>query len=90
MFASLDAVKHKRVYKFPQFNRSPDAAEIISPTMARPRRQSPALPQGREFPPTIRASYQLIYHKALTAEQVRDILELDQNQDSAGYHDIFG
>jgi len=28
MFASIDAVKNKRVYKFPQFDRSPDAAEI--------------------------------------------------------------
>ena len=28
VLANLDAVKNKRVYKFPQFNRSPDAAEI--------------------------------------------------------------
>ena len=28
VLANLDAVKNKRVYKFPHFNRSPDAAEI--------------------------------------------------------------
>ncbi len=39
---------------------------------------------------TIKASYQLIYQKDLSDEQVRFILELDQNKDSAGYADIVG
>jgi hypothetical protein len=38
----------------------------------------------------MKSGYKLIYRKDLTDDQVRAILELDENQDSAGYHDIFG
>ena len=91
MFASLDAVKAKRVYKFPQFNRSPDAAEIYLSDdwlarVAHPER----FEKAADFRQTMKAGYQLIYRKDLTDDQLRAILELDENQDSAGYRDIFG
>ena len=34
--------------------------------------------------------YKLIYQKDMTDEQLRFILELEQNKDSAGYVDLFG
>ena len=91
MFANLQAVKAKRVYKFPQFNRSPDAAEIYLSDdwlarVAHPERFTSA----KDFRETMKAGYQLIFRKALTEEQIRSILELDQNHDSAGYQEIFG
>ena len=45
---------------------------------------------AKDFRETMKAGYQLIFRKALTEEQIRSILELDQNHDSAGYQEIFG
>ena len=89
--ANLDAVKHKRVYKFPQFNRSPDAPEIHLSDDWLARVANPQRFQGAaSFRDTVKASYQLIYQTPVTDEQIRYILELEQNKDSAGYTDIFG
>ena len=91
VLANLDAVKNKRVYKFPQFNRSPDAAEIYLSDDWLARVANPArFPNPGEFRATLKQSYQLIYQKDLTDDQIRSILELDENQDSAGYAGIFG
>lgn len=91
MLSSLDAVKNKRVYKFPQFNRSPDAAEIYLSDDWLARIANPKRFEGAKvFRETLKDGYQLIYQKDLTDDQIRFILELEQNKDSAGYSDIFG
>jgi iron complex transport system substrate-binding protein len=91
MFAGLDAVKNKRVYKFPQFNRSPDAAEIYLSDDWLARVAHPELfPDAKAFPATVKASYRQIYGKDLTDDQLRRIFELEQNAQSRGYSDIFG
>jgi iron complex transport system substrate-binding protein len=91
MLSNLDAVKNKRVYKFPQFNRSPDAAEIYLSDDWLARVANPArFPEAGKFKDTVKDGYKLIYRKDLTDDQIRFILELDQNKDSAGYVDIFG
>jgi hypothetical protein len=89
VLANLDAVKNKRVYKFPQFNRSPDAAEIYlsddwlarvaNPDALRERRNVPRHAEGR-----LQADLSEGHHRRAD----RFILELEQNKDSAGYVDI--
>lgn len=89
--ASLDAVKNKRVYKFPQFNRSPDAAEIYLSDDWLARIAHPArFADPKQFRDTVKDGYKLIYQRDITDEQLRFILELEQNKASAGYADIFG
>jgi iron complex transport system substrate-binding protein len=91
VLANLDAVKNKRVYKFPQFNRSPDAAEIYLSDDWLARVAHPARFSGAaKFHDTLNDGYKLIYQKDITDEQIRFILELEQNKDSAGYVDLFG
>ena len=91
MFAGVDAVKNKRVYKFPQFNRSPDAAEIYLSDDWLARVAHPDLfKDPKAFRTTIKDSYKLIYLKDLTEDQVKSILELEQNKDSTGYNSILG
>ncbi|MDQ7247908.1 ABC transporter substrate-binding protein [Dongia sedimenti] len=90
MFASIDAVKNKRVYKFPQFNRSPDSAEIYLSDDWLARVAHPDLFKGDKFAGTVKDSYKLIYLKDVTDDQLKSILEIEQNKDSAGYSDIFG
>ena len=91
VLANLDAVKNKRVYKFPQFNRSPDAAEIYLSDDWLARVANPArFSSAAEFRDTVKDGYKLIYQKDVTDEQIRFILELEQNKDSAGYVDLFG
>jgi iron complex transport system substrate-binding protein len=91
VLSNLDAVKNKRVYKFPQFNRSPDAAEIYLSDDWLARVANPArFPEPKKFRDTVKDGYKLIYQKDLTDDQIRFILEIDQNKDSAGYVDIFG
>ena len=91
MFAKIDAVKNKRVYKFPQFNRSPDAAEIYLSDDWLARIAHPDLfKDPKAFRGTVKDSYKMIYQQDLTDAQIRTILELDQNNGSAGYADIFG
>jgi len=90
-FASIDAVKNKRVYKFPQFNKSPDSAEIYLSDEWLARVAHPDLfPDKKAFKTTIKDAYKLIYQKDITEDQVKSILELDQNKDSTGYNDILG
>jgi iron complex transport system substrate-binding protein len=91
MFASVDAVKNKRVYKFPQFDRSPDAAEIYLNDDWLARVAHPDLfKDAQPFGTTMKDSYKVIYQQDLTEGQVKSILELEQNKDSAGYNDILG
>jgi iron complex transport system substrate-binding protein len=91
MLSSIDAVKNKRVYKFPQFNRSPDAAEIYLSDDWLARVANPAkFTEPKKFRATVKDGYKLIYQKDITDDQLRFILELEQNKDSAGYVDIFG
>jgi iron complex transport system substrate-binding protein len=91
MFAGLDAVKNKRVYKFPQFNRSPDSAEIyLSDDWLALVAHPELFPDAKAFRTTIKDSYKLIYLKDLTEDQVKSILEIEENKGSAGYSDIFG
>jgi len=91
VLSNLDAVKNKRVYKFPQFNRSPDAAEIYLSDDWLARVANPAhFPEPKAFRQTVKEGYKLIYQKDLTDDQIRFILELEQNKESAGYVDIFG
>ena len=91
VLANLDAVKNKRVYKFPQFNRSPDAAEIYLSDDWLARVANPArFSNSGRFQDTLKDGYKLIYQKDITDEQIRFILELEQNKDSAGYVDLFG
>ena len=91
VLANLDAVKNKRVYKFPQFNRSPDAAEIYLSDDWLARVANPAhFTSAGKFQDTLKDGYKLIYQKDVTDEQIRFILELEQNKESAGYVDIFG
>ena len=91
MLASIDAVKNKRVYKFPQFNRSPDAAEIYLSDDWLARVANPdKFAEPKKFRDTVKDGYKLIYQKDITDDQLRFILELEQNKDSAGYVDIFG
>ena len=91
VLANLDAVKNKRVYKFPHFNRSPDAAEIYLSDEWLARVANPAhFSSAGKFHDTLKESYKLIYQKDITDGQIRFILELEQNKDSAGYVDLFG
>lgn len=91
LLASLDAVKNKRVYKFPQFNRSPDAPEIYLSDDWLARIANPAsFSNPKEFVDVVKEGYKLVYQKDISDEQLRNILELDENKDSAGYLDIFG
>lgn len=91
MLSNLDAVKNKRVYKFPQFNRSPDAAEIYLSDDWLARIANPdRFDEPKKFRDTVREGYKLIYQKDITDDQLRFILELDQNKDSTKYADIFG
>ena len=91
VLASLDAVKNKRVYKFPQFNRSPDAAEIYLSDDWLARVANPArFSDAGKFQDILKDGYKLIYQEDITDEQIRFILELEQNKDSAGYVDLFG
>jgi iron complex transport system substrate-binding protein len=91
MFAAVNAVKSKKVYKFPQFNRSPDSAEIFLSDEWLARVAHPGLfPNPKAFRTTIKDDYKLIYQKDLTEDQMKSILEIEQNKDSAGYADIFG
>jgi iron complex transport system substrate-binding protein len=89
--ANLDAVKNKRVYKFPQFNRSPDAAEIYLSDDWLARVAHPELfKNAPDFRTTIKQSYKLIFQQDITDEQLKTILELKQNHGSAGYDGLFG
>lgn len=91
MFASIDAVKNKRVYKFPQFNRSPDSAEIYLSDDWLARVAHPDLfKDAQPFGAAMKDSYKVIYQKDLTEDQVKKVLELEQNNDSAGYSNILG
>lgn len=91
MFASVDAVKNKRVYKFPQFNRSPDSGEIFLSDDWLARVAHPELfSDPKAFRTTVKDSYKLIYQKDVTEDQIKSILEIEQNKDSSGYADIFG
>ena len=91
MFAALNAVKNKRVYKFPQFNRSPDAPEIYLSDDWLARVAHPELfPDLKAFPGAVKDVYKTIYGKDLTDQQIESIFEFDQNKDSAGYADVFG
>ncbi len=72
MFAGLDAVKNKRVYKFPQFNRSPDAAEIYLSDEWLARVAHPDLfPDKKAFKTSITDAYKLIYQKDITEDQLQ-------------------
>jgi iron complex transport system substrate-binding protein len=91
MLANLDAVKNKRVYKYPQFNRSPDAAEIYLSDDWLARVAHPEkFKEPKQFQATVKDGYKLIYSKDLSADELRFILELEQNKESAGYADLFG
>ncbi len=90
MFAAVDAVKNKRVYKFPQFNRSPDSAEIYLSDEWLARVAHPDLFPEKNFTATVKDAYKLIYQKDVTEDQVKSILELEQNKGSTGYNDILG
>ena len=91
VLASLDAVKNKRVYKFPHFNRSPDAPEIYLSDDWLARVANPVrFEKAAKFQDAVKDGYKLIYRKDLTDEQIRFILEIEQNKNSAGYVDLFG
>ncbi len=91
MFAGLKAVQERRVYKFPQFNRSPDSAEIYLSDDWLARVAHPDLfPDQKAYRGTVKDSYKLIYQKEVTEDQLKSILEIEQNKDSKGYSDIFG
>ena len=50
----------------------------------------PDLFPEKTFTTTVKDAYKLIYQKDLTDDQVKRVLELEQNKDSAGYNDILG
>lgn len=90
LLAGVDAVKNKRVYKIPKFNRSPDLPEVYLTAdwlsmLAHPKGET-AKPGFRD---RVRDAYTTIYGRTPTADQVSKILEADQNQQSVAYKDLF-
>lgn len=89
LFASLKAVKEKRVYKQPVFARTPDAPEIFltSEWLA-------AVAHGADYAPNFKKQildvYQLIYGSKLTDAQLKSILESDSNAPADKYVELFG
>lgn len=89
LFASLKAVKEKRVYKQPVFARTPDAPEIFltSEWLA-------AVAHGPDYAPDFKKQildvYQLIYGAKLTDAQLKNILESDSNAPANKYVELFG
>jgi iron complex transport system substrate-binding protein len=89
LFASLKAVKEKRVYKQPVFARTPDAPEIFltSEWLA-------AVAHGPDYAPDFKKQildvYQLIYGAKLTGAQLKSILESDSNTPANKYVELFG
>jgi iron complex transport system substrate-binding protein len=89
LFASLKAVKEKRVYKQPVFARTPDAPEIFltSEWLA-------AVAHGPDYAPDFKKQildvYQLIYGAKLTDAQLKSILESDSNTPANKYVELFG
>lgn len=89
LFASLKAVKDKRVYKQPVFARTPDAPEIFltSEWLAAVAHGAGYAP---DFKTQIRDIYKLIYGAELTDDQLKAILESESNAPADRYVEFFG
>lgn len=91
LLGSVDAVKNRRVYKTPKFNRSPDAAEVHLTAQWLARITHPADFAGQTpFRDTLKATFSEIYGKDLTEELVDKILEVEANTVSTDYAELLG
>jgi iron complex transport system substrate-binding protein len=91
LLASVDAVKNKRVYKVPEFNRSPDAPEVFLTAqwlarIAHPEKFDAAAASFRQ---TVRDTYKTVYGAELTDAQVDRVLKIESNHGSAIYAEAF-
>jgi iron complex transport system substrate-binding protein len=89
LLASVDAIKNKRVYKVPAFNRSPDAPEVYLTAVWLAAITHPDAAAG-SFRDVVAAGYKAIYSADLTAAQIDKLLELEANTPSEGYTAQFG
>lgn len=89
LLASVNAVKNRRVYRIPMFNSNPDAPEVrlTAQWLARIARPGEFGPGFRE---AVRETYETVYGRRPTDEQLDAILEIDANSQSADYTELFG
>ncbi|MFD2263369.1 ABC transporter substrate-binding protein [Lacibacterium aquatile] len=90
LLAGVDAVKNKRIYKIPKFNRSPDLPEVYLTAvwlgmLAHPESET----AKTAFRDQVRDAYDTIYGRKPTPDQINKILEVDQNQASKAYAKLF-
>jgi iron complex transport system substrate-binding protein len=89
LLASVDAIKNRRVYKVPKFNRSPDAAEVYLTAVWLAAIAHPETAEGN-FRERVKEAYRTIYGKEVSDSQVDRVLEMDANKDSSRYAELFG
>lgn len=88
LLGSIKAIQNKRVYKVPQFTRTPDAPEIFLAAVWTAR-----VLHGDSIAPDFRKrlldAYQQIYSVTLSEQQIDAILEIEANAASANYQTLF-
>jgi iron complex transport system substrate-binding protein len=89
LIADVDAIKNRRVYKVPKFNRVPDTAEVYLTAIWLAAIAHPDSAEG-DFRDRVKDAYRTIYHKEITDAQLDSILEKEANKSSASYSDLFG
>ena len=91
LLSGVDAIKNRRVYKVPKFNRSPDAPEVHLTAQWLARITHPGDFAGQPaFRDTLKTTFKDIYGKDLSDALVDRILEVEANSVSANYADILG
>ena len=89
LLADVNAIKNKRVYKVPKFNRVPDAADVFLTAVWLAAIAHPDM-ADKNFRGRVRDAYRTIYGKEVTDELLDSVLEIEANKGSAGYADLFG
>jgi len=89
LLAKVAAIKNRRVYKVPKFNRVPDSAEVFLTAVWLAAIAHPDTADDN-FRDRVRDAYRTIYGKEITDAQLDSVLEIDANKGSAGYADLFG
>lgn len=91
LLSSVDAIKNRRVYKVPKFNRSPDAPEVHLTAQWLARITHPeAFADQPAFRDLLHSTYVQIYGKDLSDDLLGRLLEVEANSVSANYADILG
>jgi len=86
ILGSVDAIKNRRVYKVPKFNRSPDAPEVHLTAQWLARITHPTdFADETAFRDTLKTTFKEIYGKDLSDAQLGAILEVEANSVSADY-----